>query len=159
MVRLHQLLGALVMSNLWSLWTSEQGLNWRPLSRITVILKGNERILRQSGEMLQSVTYQATYDSTTIRATAPLSPVHQYGKTINSKRMMARKIDSSLIPDIEAAGYRTSTSKKTGDSYVLFGTKVTIPARRFVVITPVIQTQIRDFASNFINDWVTNAPR
>jgi phage virion morphogenesis protein len=63
---------------------SPEGLAWKPLSSVTIAQRerlgyGEGQILRRTGELFRSITYQAGPDSVEIGSSSPYASTHQMG--------------------------------------------------------------------------------
>lgn len=105
------------------------GSTWDDLSPLTKQLKGNDNILVDSNNLLDSITRYYTDSSAVVGTAADYAPTHQFGATIRPKN-----------------GQYLRFGNKNGGASL---TSVTIPARPFIGISAEDEREILDLAADF----------
>lgn len=105
--------------------TDPQGRAWKPLSALTVKLRGSASpILWRSGRLRRSISYQVEGDRLALGPNMVDAAAHQFGATIVPKEGKALRIPNG--------------------SDGIFVTKVTIPAREYIGFGPKDQAAAHD---------------
>lgn len=122
---------------------------WTPLKPITIALRrvgsgtGSAKILQDTGHLMRSVTtpgapgniFRVDDHAAAVGTNVPYAAIQNAGGTVSikNKRVLARKVDAGVAEAAAAAGYKVSRDK-SGQSYVIFGKSVKIPARPFMIL-------------------------
>ena len=136
--------------------TTPEGQRMTPLAPVTIEAKRGSKILRDTGQMLNSITSRLYGADTVITgASVNYAATHQTGKTIN-----AAGKKHWLIPGNWEARQGLRTKKKRKGAVFYKKKSVTIPARPFVPSRPIDQyTEYLRMISQVINATIEKAKK
>lgn len=132
--------------------TDPQGRKWKPLARSTIRKKkGDTRILRQRGQLLQSLTHNATPSYLEVGTNVVYAGIHQFGGTIEqAARQQRATFVRSKSGRLRFAKASTRAKSRVVKPIAIGAHTVTIPARPYLGISEADAKMIVETADAYI---------